>query len=92
MRRAFVIGVALVTLIAVAVIFIAPTIDLPETVLREQPHFNAHQASDHTLVKLAAVVTPHFTFALEEWAISHGVTRLYLSPHIQLKSLVSMRC
>ncbi len=90
MPRPFKIGVALVTLIAVAVIFIAPTIDLPETVLREH-QAASHHTGGHSLDKFGAVAALDATSAVEEWAIPRGVIRLRIPPHIQPKSLLAMR-
>ena len=48
MSRAFKFGVALVMLIAVATVLIAPTIDLPETTLREHGVATSHGSGEHT--------------------------------------------
>ena len=92
MCRAIKIGIALLTLLAVAVIFIAPTIDLPETVLREHQPLPHLVAGAHAFVKVAAEIAPAFTFAMEERALPRGIARLDLPLNILRNSLLSMRC
>ena len=52
MSRAFRIGVAFAVLFAVAAVLIAPTIDMPETTLREH-QVTSHSCGEHGIGNLA---------------------------------------
>ncbi len=68
----------LAVLIAVATTLIAPTIDLPETVLREH-HVVSHVGAEHALGKLQASFTPETTY------IAADVAGMNLSLHLLSK-------
>lgn len=63
MSRAIRTGVALAVLLAVAAVLIAPTIDMPETTLREH-QVTSHSSSEHGPGTLASICIAGASFLL----------------------------
>lgn len=92
MSRTFKFGVALAILIAVATVLIAPTIDMPETALREHRVTSSHSSGEQTpggfsIVPGANSFHSH-AFAMEE----SRSPRVQNSDRFSVPSTTVLRC
>ena len=91
MSRAFRIGLALAVLFAVAAVLIAPTIDMPETTLREH-QVASHFSNEHGTGNLASICVPGASFLLTV-GIEKGFSgRTLLSEPPRVPSSRVLRC
>lgn len=91
MSRPFKIGVALAVLLAVATVLIAPTIDMPETTLREH-QVASHFCSEHAPGGLSTFAVAG-TSALQPFgSASRFAVVPHLSKRLRVPSSVVMRC
>ncbi len=83
--------VVLAVLIAVATTLIAPTVDLPETVLREH-HVVSHVGAEHALGKLQASFTPETTYLAADGAGMSPSALLLSQERTPVEAFRVLRC
>ena len=91
MSRAFRIGVALAVLLAVSTVLIAPTIDMPETALREH-QVASHSYFEHGLGGLLALHTADGSALLPSGTATHRSLNPQQSHRSRVPSSLVLRC
>lgn len=91
MKGTFRAAVAIAVVLAVATILIAPTVDLPETVLREQ-HVVSHASGEHAQGKLQASSNTHPSYLLIGSVGSDLPVVLRSTDHVDIKPFRVLRC
>jgi hypothetical protein len=91
MTRTLRIAVALAVLFAVATVLIAPTIDMPETVLREH-HVASHSIGNHASGNLKVSVGPGLMASVTHSVESYTSGSPRVSSHARVESSQVLRC
>jgi hypothetical protein len=89
--RIFRIAVAIAVLFAVATVLVAPTIDMPETVLREH-HVASHSIGNHAAGNLKVSVIPGLTHSVIQTVASYTSASPRPSSESRAKSSQVLRC
>lgn len=90
MSMPFKIGVALAVLLAVATVLIAPTIDMPQTTLREH-QVTSHSCSEHAL-GLSTFSVAGTSAPLPLGSAARFAVIPQISKHLRVPSSVVLRC
>jgi hypothetical protein len=91
MKGTFRAGVAMAVLLAVATVLIAPTVDLPETVLREH-HVASHASGEHAQGELQASSNADPSHLLIDAVGSHLAVDLRSTDRVGINPFRVLRC